>query len=418
MNVASRGPWPQLSQADGLLMDVARRIQLTKTKHENAVRNFKALCEWVGREGSPLHGKVIECYPSGSFATGTAIASRIKSDQHDVDVVIELGVPNGTSPETILQTLFFAVNGEPGTRYFGKVQLNSRCVTVTYDDGSTVDLMPVAPFANAPARAGNLFHHQRETGQNYHKPVNPWGFADHFNRSVEFDAAFSDLFKGRRLLVEGEAGLVTADTQPLPDHEPLEEKSPRVVALQLIKRARDVAFRVSGRKNMRKPPAVVLAAIALKAGPVHSSLTDEVISVANAIRKRLLDKNGERGAVTVCNPIYYADVFTDRWPENGAAQDVYDGDLRRLVVDLNRLKNDNLSLGERKELLQRLFGETAANYAINSSLDAALREVEANRQQVGPTGKMISGLAAPAIVTGASTTAAKSATRAGGGFRR
>ena len=79
MNVAYPGPWPQISTADALLMDVARRIQLTKTKHETAERNFRALCQHVDRDGSPLHTRVIECYPSGSFATGTAIASRVAS---------------------------------------------------------------------------------------------------------------------------------------------------------------------------------------------------------------------------------------------------------------------------------------------------------------------------------------------------
>ena len=73
-------------------MDVARRIQLTKTKHEAAERNFRALCQYVDREGSPLEGKVVECCPSGSFATGTAIAKRVSKNQHDVDVVIELDI--------------------------------------------------------------------------------------------------------------------------------------------------------------------------------------------------------------------------------------------------------------------------------------------------------------------------------------
>jgi hypothetical protein len=92
MNVAVKGPWSLLSDADALLMDVARRIQLSPTRHEIADRNFRALCKHVDRESSPLHGLVSECYPSGSFATGTAIAAQVRRDIHDVDVVIELKV--------------------------------------------------------------------------------------------------------------------------------------------------------------------------------------------------------------------------------------------------------------------------------------------------------------------------------------
>jgi Second Messenger Oligonucleotide or Dinucleotide Synthetase domain len=413
MNVAFPGPWPQLSEADALLMDVARRIQLSKTKHETAEQNFRALCQHVDREGSPLHNRVIECYPSGSFATGTAIASRVAKNQHDVDVVIELDVAATTDPQTILDLLFEAINGEEGSRYFGRVTQNSRCVTVTYDDGTTVDLMPVARI-DGPDRAGHLFHFKPENSEKYHKPVNPWGFADHFNRHVEFDPAFHELFKGRRLLVEGEA-LLKADTQPMPAHVPIEEKSPRIVGIQLIKRSRDITWRQPARRRMRKPPSVALAAISLDAGPVATSLVDETIAIANAIRTRLQDRSSPRGTVHVLNPAYRHDVFTDRWPEDINAQNLYDADLRRLIVQLYRLRNDNLSLEEKSELLKALFGESAAAYAIESHLNARRREMEASRLQIGPKGKVVTGLAAPAIAASPRTTAARPATREGGG---
>jgi hypothetical protein len=413
MNVVFKGPWPELSEPNALLMDVARRIQLTKTKHEAAVRNFNALCQYVDREGSPLHDLVLECYPSGSFATGTAISSRVVTSQHDVDVVMELKIDPTTPPKMVLEVLFEAINGEPGSRYHGKVRQNSRCVTVEYEDGTTVDLMPIARIGGEPARAGNLFHYKSESSEAQHKPVNPWGFAEHFKNSVTFDPVFYDLFKGRRLLVEGEF-VTKAETQPMPDHAPLEEKSPRVVALQLLKRARDVAFRKPERRSMRKPPSVVMGAIALDAGPVKSSLIDEVIAVAAHIRTRLMECNGPRGTVQVFNPAYPPDEFTDRWPETADAQQLFDADLRRLIVELYRLRNENLSLEEKRDLLKRLFGETAAAYAIESNLDVRRKEMEAGRFHVGAKGKALGAVAAPAIV-GTRTTPVRAGTREGGG---
>jgi hypothetical protein len=262
---------------------------------------------------------------------------------------------------------------------------------------------------------GNLFHFKRESGESYHKPVNPWGFADHFNRHVKVDPAFHSLFKGRRLLVEGEA-MLKAETQPLPDHVPIEEKSPRIVSLQLIKRNRDIVWRQAARRNLRKPPAIVLASIALEAGPVAPNLVDETVAIANAIRGRLQDRSSERSTVEVLNPAYPPDVFTDRWPENFDAQVVFDGDLRRLIVQLHRLRNDNLSLNEKKELLEGLFGETAASYAIESHLDARRREMEASRMQIGSKGKVSTALGASAAAAAPRTTAARPATREGGGY--
>ncbi len=397
MNVVYPGPWPKISEADALLMDVARRIQLSKTKHETAETNFRALCQHVDREGSPLQKKVLECYPSGSFATGTAIASRVAKNQHDVDVVIELDVPPHSAPNVMLGLLFEAINGEPGSRYHGMVTQNSRCITVKYGDGTTVDLMPVARLTGQPERAGHLFHYKKETGETFHKAVNPWAFANDFNKRVEFDPAFYETFTGRRLLVEGTLEL-KAETQPMPDHVPIEEKSPRVVALQLIKRNRDIVFREPGRRNMRKPPSVVLAAISLDAGPVKPSLIDEVISVANAIRGKLREKMEPHRTVEVRNPAYFPDVFTDRWPENEQLQDLFDGDLRRLTIELYRLRNEDLSMTEKSEILKRLFGETAANYAIESNLDARRHEMEAGRLHAGSKGKIAASVAAPAVV--------------------
>jgi hypothetical protein len=413
MNVAYPGPWAQISEADALLMDVARRIRLSKTKYETAETNFRALCQHVDREGSPLQGKVVECYPSGSFATGTAIASRVAKNQHDVDVVIELDVPSDSPPSVILGLLFEAINGDPDSRYHGMVTQNSRCVTVKYTDGTTVDLMPVARLAGQPERAGNLFHYKKDTGETFHKPVNPWAFAKEFNQRVEVDEAFYKSFAGRRLLVEGT--LEKAETQPLPDHVPAEEKSPRVVALQLIKRNRDIAFRAAARRNMRKPPSVVLAAIALGAGPVASSLVDEVINVANAIRTKLREKTGTRRAVAVRNPAYPPDLLTDRWPENEEAQALFDADLRRLTIELYRLRNEDLSISENGEILKRLFGETAASYAIDSNLDARRHQMEAGQLQAGRFGKIGASVAASAAA-GMRTSPVRAATREGGGF--
>jgi hypothetical protein len=412
MNIAAPQAWPEVSEADALLIYVALRIQISRTQHETATRNFGALCKHVDREGSPLHGMVLECYPSGSFATGTAIVSKARTNQHDVDVVMEVDVQPDTPPARVLDLLFEAINGDEGSRYNGKVTRNSRCVTVEYEDGTTVDLMPVARFADGPPRAGNLFHHKAEAHEAYHKPVNPWGFKEHFNDSVEFDPAFHKMFEGQRILAEGRAS-IKAETQPMPEHERLEEKSPRVVALQLIKRKRDLAFRAGARKGWRKPPAVALGAMALDAGPVEPRLVDEVIAVATHIRQRLSERNGPRGTVHVSNPAYRRDNFTDRWPESFAHQQAFDADLRRLIIDMYRLRNENLSMEEKREILQQQFGETAANHAIEKNLDARLAESEAGRLRMGPRGKVLTGTVS---ASAGAATAAKAATKSGGGF--
>ena len=59
---------------EALLKDVARRLQLPPSKHEVAERQFRAITDHIDREGSPLEGRVVQAYPSGSFAIHAAIA--------------------------------------------------------------------------------------------------------------------------------------------------------------------------------------------------------------------------------------------------------------------------------------------------------------------------------------------------------
>ena len=374
----------QTDVVDGLFMDVAQRIQLSRTMHIEAERHYRALCAHVDRPGSPLEGRVIECYPSGSFATGTAIASSVTQNQHDVDVVIELDISPWSDPKWVLTALFEAINGETGSRYHGRVKLNSRCVTIHYADGTTVDFMPFARLPHLAERVGHLFHFKPEAGESYRKGVNPWGFAKLFNDRVEVMESFAKAFAERRM-IGGVRLLEEADAQPMPDHVPLEEKSPRAVALQLLKRHRDLAYR--RRHRLRKPPSVVLSALSLDVGPVSASLSEEL----QRIQRHLSAQLALQPRLTVFNPAYLPDEFTDRWPEDAAAQALYADDLKALAQALERLRTRTLSLEEMKQILEGLFGETAATYAIEKRLDESRAQAEAGALRFGPRGRIITG---------------------------
>jgi len=62
----------QVESTNALLMDIARRLQLSPTRHKEAERHFNGLAAHVDREGSPLQDLVAEVYPSGSFAIHAA----------------------------------------------------------------------------------------------------------------------------------------------------------------------------------------------------------------------------------------------------------------------------------------------------------------------------------------------------------
>lgn len=382
MNIQIPSARPLLG-LDAALADAARRIQLTPTKHAKATANFEALCSYIDRPSSALHGRVLACYGSGSFGTGTAIATSVSRDQHDVDAVVELDIAANTDPAEILTLTFTAINGEPGSRYYGKVKQNSRCITVTYDDGVSVDLMPVARLGIQPEHASHAFHLNKERGEKYHKPVDPYDFKVHFNQHVAEDRQFAEAFRRQAVLAEDSAYVSKAETEPLPDVVPLEQKSPLVVAIQLIKRYRDIRFR--HRPGQRKPPSVVINAIALELSIPVGAFVDVLIALASHLRQRIVEADRVSMKLEVVNPAWQPDVFTDRWPESTVTQRLFVQDLDHFVTVLSELKR-RPEPEKIKEAFEDLFGETVANYAIEKHFEVLAKDSAAGRLSVGKKG--------------------------------
>lgn len=395
---------------EAALMDVARAIQLTPTMHAEATRRYNALAKHVDRPRSPLEDKVDEVYPSGSFAIHAAIRSDITRDQHDVDAVVEILVSPNSDPELVLDELYTAIVSTDDETYRGlKVERNSRCVTVHYSDGITLDLMPVVRLAAEPPRVAILFHSKPEAGEAYTKEVNPSGFAAYFNAQVEISTEFAKRFDQRRFLVEGAtfadqykqaSVLAKAATQPMPEHLPLDQKAPRVVALQIMKRFRDKRYRKhDDHKGQRKPPSVVMAALALDAPATSSLLTDEVIAIATAMRNAIVSADRMGQLIRVRNPAHYPDIFTDRWPENRQTQRLWAADLQHLIEELGKLRRHGFDPVGVKGVLEDLFGEKISKRIIEDHFRVQNRAIDGGQAGMTPDGRPYS----PALPTKGAT---------------
>jgi hypothetical protein len=141
-------------------------------------------------------------------------------------------------------------------------------------------------------------------------------------------------------------------------------------------------------------------------------LTEEVLNIASHIAGKLRENIRLFTVLHVRNPAYTPDIFTDRWPKDVSAQNIYLRDLEHLQRQLGRLRADSLTLTEMRTILDDLFGETAAGFAVERFLDASQREVERGTMRFGQTGRVLTGVAAAAAA--ASSTTARSSTSMGG----
>jgi hypothetical protein len=393
---------PPLSEpVDVLLADVAIRIQLSRTDYRKAEERYQALGEWIDRRGSPLEGRVELVYAQGSMAIGATTASRLTTDEYDVDFVAQLALPAGTPPQIVLDLLFASIRGEPGSLYHDMAERRNRCVTVHYADKMHADITPMIRRRGRPERESHLF--QNKPGDpavpDLTLVANPYGFAEWFKAETPVDHEFAAVFEERAGEYERLVLAAKADAEEMPDQEPVHRKSKAVIVHQLMKRWRNVRF---DRRRTRRPPSVMMAKLTADAANTTESLSEELLHQARAMRDALNRWHQAGLLIQVTNPVCGEDLLTDRWPGSLAEQAAFIADLQDLVTKVERLVA-GCSLAEMRAIIADLFGEAPAEgafRAFNERTGAAIRDgrsryVPGSGRLSLPASGVVTGIAAP-----------------------
>jgi hypothetical protein len=387
---------------DMLLADTAIRIQLTPTHHDLAVARYEAINDWLDRPESPLCGRVALMYSQGSMAIGATIASKLRTDEFDIDIIAELAIRADADPEAVLDLLYRSIRGERGSRYYSMTTRRNRCVTVTYADGMHLDITPAVLLGHLRPKTSVIFHHKPETPEvrGYRLWANPFGFAEWFKETTPLDHAFAKAFADRAM----DSGLMVvmdrAASIPVPDRQDAHQKSKAVIALQLLKRARNVSYDM--RQNLRRPPSVMMAKLVADGANQTATLTDEVLHQAQHLHAVINAAHRQRQAVEVRNPSCNDDNFTDRWPGSLREQELYLNDLQRFIGKMAFLAEGNCDLPEMRDVMAELFGENPTG-AVFKSFTERLGQISGGGRSVyQPRTSHLdlakSGLAAPVTV--------------------
>jgi hypothetical protein len=387
------------SPLDVMLADIAVRIQLTPTDYQRAIGHYNAIHEWIEREDSPLCGLVQEFYAQGGFAIGATVARHATDDEFDIDVMAQLAFRDDADPEQALALLHEAICAERGSRYHDKAERKTRCSTVFYS-GMHLDITPAVRLWAREDKTSVIFHSKDGDKQ---KPLaNPHGFALWFIAETPPDAAFAQFFEKRSLDYDRArlTLMAKADAEPVPAQMPAYRKSRAVIALQLIKRWRNLAYD-RRHKTLKRPPSVLVAYYVARNANRTTTLIGELIhQVENMIVT--LEAASQSGLlVQALNPRCAEDELTDRWPCDLAEQRVFINELRAFAVDLHRLA-EGLPLPEMQRVLESLFGERAAGDAVRAytgqivSDDAAGRSLHIPRS--GSVPALGSTVVAPSVI--------------------
>lgn len=350
---------------DLLLANVAVKVQLPPSRFAVAEQRYHTLSEWVDRPDSPLRGLVPRVYAQGSMAIGATIASCLRNDEYDVDALAELSLPRHTPPRDVLDLLYDAIRGEPGSRYYDMTTRCTRCVQVQYADGMHVDITPTIRLEERLEREGYIFHAKVEepVSSDRHIIANPFGFAAWFKEHTPAELDFALNFAEKSLAYDRAHFFKAAETEPVPSPTPIYEKSRALIALQLLKRWRNITY---DARPGRKPPSVLIAKlVADHANQCHGSLFAELLHQARQMLVFFEQAHLSRNLVYVANPVCDSDEFSDRWPADHEVQHTFIRDLQNLIAKLEEMARSNTA--RIREILEELFGEEPAEHALNAA---------------------------------------------------
>ncbi len=359
---------------DILLADVAIRIQLRPTHYNMAVERYQKISKLIERGNSPLKDRVDLFYPQGSMAIGATIASKLKTDEFDLDVVAQLDLPESVSPSEPLDLLFEAIRGEPGSRYYRMTKRRTRCVTVSYSDKMHIDITPlIRRYQYTPERESWIFHDRPEAPQEPGKKLiaNPYGFAEWFKDNTPPDQDFAGIFEKRAAEYERKV-MLEAESEPVPPPEPPFRKSKAVIVLQLLKRWRNVQY---DTRQGRRPPSILIAKLVADVANHTDRLSEELLLQVRHMLSVFQNCHNAGKRIHVSNPVCDQDVLTDRWPETLQDQAVFLRDLENLVAKVDRLVS-GCDLGKMQKIMIELFGEaptTEAFQAFNERMGDQIR---------------------------------------------
>jgi len=368
--------------ADILLREVARKIQLPPFLHNLAVERYETIYGWLGRPESRLRTVLGDIYPQGSMKIGSSISSKFDTDEFDIDLLLDLALPDDADPRWVLDTLYETIRGPAGSRYHDCTTRQTRCVTVDYAE-MHLDITPAIRFpAGYEPRTSYIFHSKQEEPRHLDRRItaNPWGFGEWFIERTPLERELAEaLVKARKM------------AEPVKDQEPVEDKSLALISLQLLKRWRNITYEARVKHGWRKPPSVLMAKLVADAATGRNrSLHAEMLRQIEHMHRVFNAAHNAGKLVQIKNPKCDADVFSDRWPENLSVQERFLGELRSLHASVAQLAE--VPLLEKQEILMALFGEqTARTVLAEFAKRTATAAVSGRLQHLTESGRVALG---------------------------
>ena len=324
------------AQLDKLLTWGAKALELTPTQYEDAVQKYQAVGTWLNEPASLLADAEPQVFPQGSMAIGTA-TKPVGRDEFDLDLVCQLQVGDGLSPAQLKAVVGRRLH--ENSRYRDRLEEKNRCWRIVYAGEFHMDILPGRPDARLISKTGLLIPDKELATW---KETDPKGYA----------AWFFDRSRQTAAVAAG----VRAEVEAPPPDPNATTKTTLQLAVQILKRHRDLCF----RDDDDAPISIIITTLAARAYAGE-------VSVFGSLQRLLRHmptfiETNAAGAPVVSNPVNPLENFADKWGEIPRKKECFFTWIRAARHDLSSL--EDASLANSVKALTPLVGERAGREAV------------------------------------------------------
>ena len=292
MNAIDTYPTNSNLARDKIFRQICAQIQITESQHALAEKQYLSVGTFLSGSSCPLSSYRPIIYSQGSFKIQTT--NRPKGqEEFDLDFVCEFKswLASSGGPDRLLQQFYDCI--KMSADFSQIVELKKRCVRLRYPRKFHMDILPAIPD---PYKGGTCI---KVPDRELHSwtDSNPKEYADWFESIATLRQVHA-----------------RKSVEPIPSHESAERKEILKVVVQLLKRARDVAFSRSQFDKDLAPASIVLTTLVAELYQGEDSVDQAISRILEGILCHI--ENARPGILTVINPTNEDEIFSEQWEQN------------------------------------------------------------------------------------------------------
>ncbi|MCA9470113.1 MAG: nucleotidyltransferase [Nitrospira sp.] len=320
-----------------LLLKTAKALDIPDQAYEDATIRYEDVGTWLGEDDSELKDYAPEIYPQGSFRLGTVVQPISGLDEYDIDLVCHLNLPKERITQKDLKKM--VGNRLAKREDLKKILIPSRrCWVLKYPAQAQMpkfhmDILPAIPNHERPPMGILL----TDTELRLWQKSNPKAYSEWFYERMK--VAFSE----KRDLLAKEFQVTVED---VPEWQ---VKTPLQVAIQVLKRHRDIHFQ---HDPENRPVSIIITTLSAYAyrnqADIYDAFTDIIRDMPNFVNKK-------NGRWRVDNPVDPDENFADKWNEYPHRQLAFAKWLDKVQLDFSAVSQKE-NLNEALDFLTPSFG--------------------------------------------------------------